>query len=133
MVRVGANMTELLDTNVILRYLVGDNPTQQSQAKKIFQAAQAGKRNIIIKPLVVAEVCFVLESFYKKSLEEIASSMEIFLSQKWLEVEDRPALLGMWPWYREGLHFVDSYLIASAQIDNLNIITFDKDLEKKVT
>jgi predicted nucleic-acid-binding protein len=125
-------MMDLLDTNVILRFLVGDNKEQQKEAEKIFREAAEGKRKILVKPLIVAEVCFVLESVYKKSREDIASSMEVFLAQKWLKVEDRPALLEMWNEYRRNLHFVDSYLLACASLDKTNIVTFDVKLKKKL-
>lgn len=124
-------MIELLDTNIILRYLVGDNAEQQNQSKEIFREAEQGKRKIYVKVLVIAEVCFVLESFYKKTKDEIANALEVFLSQKWLKVEDRPSLLTMWNWYRQNLHFVDSYLLALAKIDKFKLLTFDKELLKK--
>jgi predicted nucleic-acid-binding protein len=123
-------MNQLLDTNVILRYLVGDNQIQQQKAKVFFEEARDGKRIILVKPLVVAETCFVLESFYKREREEIATSMEIFLSQKWLKVEDRQALLSMWAWYRKDLHFVDSYLLACSKLGKSMILTFDKEVKK---
>ena len=124
-------MIELLDTNIILRFLVGDNKPQQKEASDIFKEAENGKRKILVKPLVVAEACFVLESFYKKTKDEIAESMEVFLSQKWLKVEDRQPLLVMWQWYRENLHFVDSYLLACVELNKSKILTFDKGLLNK--
>ena len=125
-------MIEILDTDIILRFLVGDNKLQQNEARKIFKEAEKGSRKILVKAIVIAEACFVLESFYKKSKNEIADNMEIFLSQKWLRVEDRQSLLSMWHWYRENLHFVDSYLLACSKINKSKIITFDKELNKKL-
>ncbi len=124
-------MNELLDTNVILRYLVGDNEEQQQKATAIFKEAEQGKRKIFLKVVVVAETCFVLESFYKKTKDEIASAMEVFLSQKWLKVEERPSLLSMWDLFRQNLHFVDCYLLALSKTNKFKIITFDKDLNRK--
>lgn len=123
-------MTNLIDTNIILRFIVGDNEKQKIEARKIFQDAEKGKITLLLKTVVVAEVCYVLESFYKKDKDEIASSMEVFLSQKWLKVEDRQALLAMWPWYKESLHFVDSYLIACSKLNKYKLVTFDMVLEK---
>src|SRR3989339_1667728 len=124
-------MNELLDTNVILRYLVGDNEEQQQKATAIFKEAEQGKRKIFLKVVVVAETCFVLESFYKKTKDEIASAMDVFLSQKWLKVEERPSLLSMWDLFRQNLHFVDCYLLALSKTNKFKIITFDKDLNRK--
>lgn len=120
----------LIDTNVILRFLVGDNSNQQLKAREIFRDAESGKRALRIKVLVVAEACFVLESFYKKSRLEIADTFQVFLSQKWLHVDDRQSLLSLWDHYKKGLHFVDSYLLALAQNNHAAIVTFDKELAK---
>ena len=124
-------MIEIIDTNIILRYLVGDDKDQYEKAKNIFKEGELGKRKIYIKAVVVAESCFVLESFYKKTKEEISVAMEVFISQKWLKVEDRKALLSMWPWFKGNLHFVDSYLLALSKAGNFKLVTFDEKLEKK--
>ena len=125
-------MINILDTNIILRFIVGDNEEQKIKARKIFLDAEKGKINLQIKTVVIAEACYVLESFYKKEREEIANSMEVFLSQKWLKVEDRLPLTSMWRWYREKLHFVDSFLVASSKFNKYRILSFDKKLTKKI-
>ena len=121
-------MKEILDTNVLLRFLVGDEPEQQEKAKTWFNEGQKGKRKIVVKPLVIAEACFVLESFYKKDRQDIAKSLQVFLSQKWLKVEERGILLALLYWYKEGRHFVDSYLLACAKKEKGRILSFDKKL-----
>lgn len=128
--KTGQKMINVLDTNIILRYLVDDDNKQHKKAVDIFKKAEAGTLELLIKVVVVAETCFVLESFYKRSLDEIATSMEVFLSQKWLKVEDRKGLLAMWTNYRNKLHFVDSYLLSTAKENKYKILTFDKDIEK---
>lgn len=125
-------MIYAVDTNVILRYFVGDNKNQQKKAREWFKKAQSGKIKLLIKPLVVAETCFVLESFYKKTREEISEAFEVFLLQKWLKVEDRETLLGLWIWYQKNFHFADSYLLAWAKIKKSNLISFDKKLLKNL-
>ncbi len=124
-------MTDLIDTNIILRYLVGDDENLYQKSKQIFKEAKEGKRQLSVKMVVIAECCYVLESFYKKSKNEIADSMEILLSQKWLKVEDRQPLLSMWEWYRKNLHFVDSYLLACSKTNKTKILSFDKTLQKR--
>lgn len=124
-------MIFLLDTNVLLRFLVGDNKPQQERAVLWFKEAEQGKRKIFVSPLIVAEAVFVLESFYKKDRQEIAEALELFLSQRWLQIEQRDILLGLWKWYRKGLHFVDCFLISSADVKEGRILTFDHQLEKQ--
>ena len=120
----------ILDTNVILRFLVGDQPEQQQQASVWFEKAEQGELKLVVKSLVVAEVCFVLESFYKKSREEIADVLVVFLSQKWIQVEDREVLIALWPWYKNNFHFVDSFLLAYSAINQDQVLTFDQQMVK---
>lgn len=122
---------DIVDTNVLLRFLVGDEPRQQAQARQWFKEAESGKRMLVVVPLVVAESCFVLETFYKKPRQEIASAFEVLLSQRWLAVEDRDVLLGLWSHYCQGLHFVDSFLLAKARVRKGRVLTFDVKLGKK--
>lgn len=123
---------EIIDTNVLVRFLVGDNKSQQKQAEKWFQEAEQGKRKIIITPLVIAETCFVLESFYKKKRQEVTEALEILISQRWLGVKDRRVLLGLWPWYLKNMHFIDSFLLSWAKIKDADILTFDRQIQKKI-
>lgn len=124
-------MTKIVDTNVILRYLVGDDPKLQSRALHFFQQAQKGDIKLTIKTLVIAECCFVLESFYQKSRLEITDAFKIFLSQRWLIVEDRDILLNLWDWYLNKFHFVDAYLLSWAEINKGEILSFDSKVNRE--
>ncbi|NCN59317.1 hypothetical protein COW99_04205 [Candidatus Roizmanbacteria bacterium CG22_combo_CG10-13_8_21_14_all_38_20] len=123
---------EIVDTNILLRYLVGDEPKQHLQAVKWFKEAKRGKRKLRIPAIVIAETCFVLESFYKLKRESIAEALEILISQKWIKITERKVLLSLFEYYRQGLHFVDSYLLSWSKYNNEPILTFDKQLLKKV-
>lgn len=127
---IGREMIELVDTNIIVRLLVGDDKSLQKKAIGIFKQAELGERTLMVKSVVVAEACFVLESFYKKSKEEIAGVLKVFINQKWLVIKERKILNFTWQWYLQGFHFVDSYLLATAKVNQEKILTFDKKLQK---
>ena len=124
-------MKYVVDTNIILRFLVGDNKEQQKKAVAYFREGEKGKRDLYITPLVIAEVCFVLETFYKKSREDIVSALQVFISSRWLSVEQRDRLVYLLPLYKSGLHFVDSFLVAWTRLEKAKLLTFDRKLEKK--
>lgn len=119
-----------LDTNIIVRYLVDDVKSQANEVEKLFELAEKGEVDLILFPIVVAEASYVLQSFYKKSVLEISREMQLILTQPWLFLEHRKALLGMWSWYEEGQHFVDSYLLALDKFEGIEIVSFDKKLNK---
>lgn len=118
----------LIDTNVILRLLVGDNEDQKNQALKWFDEARKGEKVVILPTIVVAEVVFVLESFYEKEPLEIASILKDLISNVWIDVPERDVLLNIWPPYIQGLHFVDSFLMASSHAQSVGVLSFDKQL-----
>ena len=123
-------IVELIDTNILTRFFIGDNIVQHKQAENYFKEAELGKRKLKLTALVVAEVTYVLESFYRRPRREIAQYLKVFVSQKWLVVEDRKVIQNLWQWYLRGFHFVDSYLLASVKISGEKILTFDKKLRK---
>lgn len=123
--------TQLLDTNVLVRFLVRDNEPQYQQAKRWFEQAEHGEKKIVVLSLVAAEACFVLESFYKKSRTDISEAMIVFLSQRWLQVPERTELLTLWKDYTIGFHFVDSYLLAFTRAGETSVLSFDERLKRK--
>ena len=48
-------------------------------------------------------------------------------------MEHKKALLGMWDWYEQGQHFVDSYLLALEKYEGIGVFSFDKELDKKLS
>ncbi len=135
MKRIGLEMKNdnqfLLDTNIIIRYLVKDHIEHFQQASIWFNQAKAGKIKMIIVPIVVAECCYVLESFYEVSRESIAQKMQVLLGQRWIQVENRKEINNLWQYYLKGLHFVDSYLLSSSSINQTKPLSFDKAVSPK--
>jgi predicted nucleic-acid-binding protein len=123
-------MKQLVDTNVWVRYFVRDNEKQYLQVCEWFEEASKGKRELVVTPVIVAEVCYVLESFYKNKREDISQTFKLVLAQSWLKIENREVLSGVWFWYEKGVHFVDSYALAWKYNNDSQILTFDIKLKK---
>ena len=121
----------VLDTNIITRFLVGDVETQLLEAKEIFRKAEKGDVLLVILPVIVAEVVYILKSFYHLSEVKISDTMQSFLARPWFEIEHEKSILGLWKWYEEGQHFVDSYLLALEKYEGIKIYSFDKNLNRK--
>lgn len=129
---VSKNMKKIIiDTNIIVRYLVNDVESQANEVEKLFIKAEKGEIELILLPIVVAETTYVLQNFYHKSLIEISKGLQLILVQPWLNLEHEKALLGLWNWYEKGQHFVDSYLLALEKYEGLEIFSFDKKLNNK--
>jgi len=124
--------TIAVDTNVLVRYLTNDIPNQADEVEKLFVKAEHKKVNLLLSPIVVGEATFVLQTHYKQSVGEISRQMQGLLVQPWWTLEHGQVLLGLWGWYESGQHFVDSYLLALNKIENIELFSFDKKLNKLV-
>jgi predicted nucleic acid-binding protein len=79
----------LVDTNLIVRYLVQDHDKHAKAAGRLFDACDRGELVIVVLPVVVAECVFVLESFYVHPRAEIASALGRLISSPGLEIRER--------------------------------------------
>ncbi len=55
----------LIDTNIIIRYLVQDHPRHAKVANKLFEACDRQEVVLVILPAVLADCVFLLQSFYR--------------------------------------------------------------------
>ncbi|MEB3337389.1 MAG: PIN domain-containing protein [Leptolyngbyaceae bacterium] len=54
-----------VDTNIFLRLLTGDPPELAQRAFRLAERAEQGEIRLRVSPMVVAEMVWVLSSFYK--------------------------------------------------------------------
>lgn len=115
----------LVDTNVILRCLLRD---VDEQSKKADEIIKAGAWTL---PEVLAEVDHVLRTFYSVERKDIAE--QLFKTLKLIEVE-RPAVMfrAVEIFAETKLDFVDCILAAYHELENLEVFTFDKKLNKQL-
>src|SRR4030042_4531268 len=117
-----------IDANIILRFLTKDPLPMAEAALKIFEDAKNSKMSLLIIPITVAEVVWVLESFYEYPKEKIAETMTQFLSCEGLEVESLYLLLEALNLYCEkNLDFADALLAVFALRKRIpTIYSFDQ-------
>ena len=121
----------LVDTNLIVRYLVQDHEKHAQAAGKLFDACDRGDVVIVVLPVVLAECVFVLESFYEHSRGNIASALGTLISSPGVEINEAAIYLDALERYRKTkVHFVDCIIAANASAKNTPVATFDRDFRK---
>jgi predicted nucleic acid-binding protein len=116
----------LIDTNVILRYLIGDLPAQASQSAALMERLEAGTERAEILESVVAEAVWTLESFYKVSRPEIAERLAAVLNFRGvLAVKKGVLVTALARFGSTSADFVDCLLAAQAQQKDLTVYSFD--------
>ena len=77
-----------LDTNVLLRYLVQDEPAQSRRATEIIERRLTRRDPGFVSLVAILEIVWVLGSLYKRSRLEIAGHVEMILAADTLEVQN---------------------------------------------
>jgi predicted nucleic-acid-binding protein len=123
----------LVDTNLIVRYLVQDHAKHAQAAGKLFDACDRGDLVIVVLPVVLAESVFVLESFYGHSRADIASALGRLISSPGIEISEVTVHLDALNRYKgTKTHFVECLIAATAVAKKVPVSTFDQDLRKFV-
>lgn len=125
------NQRRLVDTNLIVRYLVQDHEKHARVAGRLFEACDLGDLVIVVLPAVLAECVFVLESFYERSRRDIASALNTLISSPGVEMSEAEIHLEALNRYqRTKVHFVDCLIAATAVTESTPVAMFDEDLRK---
>lgn len=121
-----------VDANVLLRFLTGDPEDQAHHAAELMRSAEAGDVLLVLSPLVVAEIVWVLKSFYRHSYRDIAEVLVPLLSADGLEVQEREILIRAIELARDkSVDFTDAVLALEALRDGETVCTFDaKDFKR---
>ena len=123
----------ILDTNVILRFLLGDAPELYEKAYRVFQRVEEGKLEVFLSDVVLSECVWVLEKFYGIPREQIAKKLLMFLQADAVLTETpKPALEeGLSIWETSPLDWTDALLVAKTTYQDTKLITFDGEIARK--
>ena len=116
-----------VDTNVLVRLVVRDNPEQVRLAES-FSASGAW-----VSHLVLAEAMWVLDAVYDRTPEQIAGAIDMLLNHKDLTIQDAEVVTSALEHFRKrpALGFSDCLVLEIARkAGHTPLGTFDRDLAK---
>lgn len=121
-------MPKIVDANIILRYLVGDSPLQAGRIKKLISE---NKEKLILTDLTVAEIIWVLGSYYQQERKEIAEKIFSLLETP-IFIVNKSLLTRAVHYFQEyNLDYIDAYLIAYGQENNISqVLSYDQSIDK---
>jgi predicted nucleic-acid-binding protein len=116
-----------LDTNILLRYLAQDDPTQSPRATEII-ARLTGQEPGFVSLVTILEIAWVLKSLYRRSRQEIANDIEMVLAADTLEVQNEQQVYDALVALRSGAGSFEDALISSLGIwrGRSTTLTFDE-------
>jgi predicted nucleic-acid-binding protein len=118
-----------VDTNVLLRLLVADDPKQYNAADGLVNAPERGEDPVFISAVVVVEIEWVLRKTYRLGKNQIADALEQLCNRANLVVDDLEAVRAALQAWRTGKADLPDYLIAALarQRGARTTMTFDRD------
>ena len=124
-------ITTVLDTNIILRYLLQDIQSQFEQAKEVIEEIEGGKRSGLLSILVMNELIWILEKYYELKRPIFIPKIEKILmieQMKIIEVKKEVIMQVLQKMRKNRFNFTDMYLAAN--YSQAEIFSFDKDFGK---
>ena len=125
-----SDKTYLIDTNVVLRYLLDDHETFSPKAKRFMIKLSDNTISSEIPAVVIVECVYVMEKFYKIPKNEIVDKLCAILSFSGIANADKKNLIAALIEYgRTNVDIVDCILAAESSSTRISI-SFDKDFKK---
>ncbi|MDR1431240.1 MAG: type II toxin-antitoxin system VapC family toxin [Propionibacteriaceae bacterium] len=115
-----------LDTNVLVRYIVRDDPTQAAAADQLVASLTAAEPGFV-SPTALVELWWVLARSYKRSQAERCALFEALLDTDELTIGDRASAREALDAANKGADFADALLVAQGRTAGcVMTATFDK-------
>ena len=122
-----ATVTAVLDTNVLVRHLTGDPPALAKRATRFLRIAD----QLAVSDVVLAEVVYVLESFYSVGRQQVAEAIRSVIAFQSISVTDEGMFLRAIEFYETvNVDFADCYVAAQAESGNFQLASFDRGLDR---
>lgn len=120
--------SRFVDTNIFLRYLTNDDPVTAKRAEVLFRDAVHGKTVLTTSLLVIAEIVWTLESFYKLDKPAVASRIEKILNTPNLDCPDSSLIMMALDVYvQQNIDFIDAYHAYLLKEHGMKrIVTYDR-------
>jgi predicted nucleic acid-binding protein len=118
-----------VDTNILLRWLLGDHRELSAKAETLVEEAEPG--SLIITDIIVAEIVYVLRStgHDRQQTGEALSLLGRTSAFKYENDELVAEIINVLT--ASSLDFADCYLLVRARREKMGLETFDEALRKK--
>lgn len=123
---------KIIDTNIILRFLVKDVPEQFEKSKQLIGKIESREESVVLPLLCAFEAVFTLEKYYKTPRKEIAEKLTSLLSLKNLHLERKGLFFEALNIYstQKKVSFADAFVVTEMNHSSIKeIYSFDEDFD----
>ncbi len=109
-----------IDTNIIVRFLTGDDPQQARRARELVEAEQ-----VLVTATVLLESEWVLRSAYHLERDDVLQALAAFVGLPSVILKSPEQVARALEWAAAGMDFADALHLADAT-DCDALVTFDR-------
>jgi len=117
-----------VDANVFIRYLTNDDPAKAANVERLLDQAANDQVGLVTTEMVLAEIVWVLESYYGRTREQTAVLVKAVLATPELTVLNGQLVRDAVELYEDGrMDFIDAYILARMAEQGIDeIYSYDK-------
>jgi predicted nucleic-acid-binding protein len=121
-----------VDTNILLRFLTNDDAVKANRVLLLLKRVEEGKEKIITSPLVIFELIFTLDKFYKVSRDDIAETVSAIIGLEGFAVEFKTVFISALKLFADkNISFADAFNASVMKSKNIaEIYSYDTDFDK---
>jgi len=122
-----------IDSNVFLRPIVKDDQKKLSDCEGFFRQIQKFGPISFVSDAVLAEIVWVLQSFYKLDRETISGSLIRIINIRNVKVLNGFDISGAIDLYQKNnIKFVDALIASHPKVQNgeIVVVSYDRDFDK---
>ncbi|HYN21865.1 MAG TPA: type II toxin-antitoxin system VapC family toxin [Thermoanaerobaculia bacterium] len=120
-----------LDTNLLVRYLVADDPKQTQIVADLIASAEERNDRLFVGTIALCELVWTLRSVYRVGRQGITSAVEALLGSGVFAIQDRDLVRRALEHYRGGKADFSDYLLGEQdrKAGCIETLTFDRELK----
>ncbi len=124
-----------VDANVFIRYLTNDDPAKAASVERLLDQAATGQVGLVTTEMVLAEIVWVLESYYSMTRDVVAPMIRGILATPELSVLNGQLVHEAVELYENGrMDFIDAYILARMAEQGIDeIYSYDKKHLSKIS
>lgn len=122
----------VIDANIVLRFLTNDEPEMAQDCEMLLQRVEENKEQVYMPDIILADIVWTLEKFYKLSKPKICALLLPIIGLKGLRCNSKSSIRQAFDLYVENnIDWTDAFVAACMLSSGQNIIySYDRDFDK---
>jgi len=121
----------VIDANIILRFLTNDVPSKAAACEALLLRLEAGQEEVYLPDLVIADIVWTLEKFYRVDKKRIKEMITPILAAKGMTCSSKGRVLSALVIYtKKNIDWTDAFIAAQMiESGQSEIYSYDRDFD----